>query len=285
MLRSASSRAAHRRPLALLSAALLLAPAACDQAPSASAELLDERLADVLPVVSPNEPAALPDDREAMLRALAPLPSDAILVVYEVEGPGGIEGSLEVLARPGGYRRENWTIHVPLGAEQERRLAGSIIQTPDGVFIEGSGAETFSPSPLGALADAALALDDDTLRGVLEQLDARRATLAQARSEAGSDSEHILDVPCHVTRVGTIEMCLWEDTGLPLRYASDGLQLHAVNIDDEASIGEHAFEVPFATTAATPAGFDASDALRRLARGELAELSPYLHPGLRLPST
>lgn len=283
MLRTAVSRAVTRLPLALLGTGLLALPA-CDETPTATLEQLDERLTDVLPVVSDPRPAPLPEDREAMLRALAPLPSDALLVVYELEGPAGIGGNFEVLARPGGYRRENWTIHVPLGEQEERRLTGSTIQTPDGVWIEGRGAETFSPSPLGALADAALALDEPARRQVLAQLRTRRTTLAEARAEDGADPEQILDVPCHVTRVATIEMCLWEATGLPLRYESDGLRLQAVNIDDDASIGEHAFDLPFTPEGAGPAGFDAHQALGRLAEGDLAELSPYLHPGLRLPS-
>lgn len=273
-----------RRSLARLSAALLMTLPACDDASTLHPEQLDERLTDVLPVVSPAEPAAVPRDREAMLRALAPLPTEALLVVYEIDGPGGIGGSLEILARPGGYRRENWTIHVPLGQQEERRLAGSTIVTPDGVWVEGRAPQTLSPSPLGALADAALGLPDDALRAVLEQLEIRRATLAEARADESAESERILDVPCHVTRVATIEMCLWEATGLPLRYRSDGLALRVVNIDHDASIGAHAFDLPFETKATGPANFDTRDALRRLAEGDLAGLSPYLHPGLRLPS-
>ncbi len=258
---------------------------ACDSAESpADRQQMSERVGDVLPMhVDREEP--LPEDRDGMLEALAPMPSDALLVVYEIVGPSGIEGSLEVLARPGGYRRENWTIEVPLGSEEDRRLSGSTIQTPDGVWIEGSSPDAFTPSPLGALADAALDLPEAERRAVLEQLGARRAVLAEARADARDASEapeSILDTPCHVTRVATIEMCLWEATGLPLRYRSDAIELRAVNIDSDASIGEHAFDLPF--PAPSMPQFDARSALRQLAEGDLAGLSPYLHPGLRLPT-
>ena len=262
---------------------------ACDTAesPTADRQQMSERVGDVLPMHVDTE-APLPEDRDAMLEALAPMPSDALLVVYEIAGPGGIEGSLEVLARPGGYRRENWTIEVPLGSEEDRRLSGSTIQTPDGVWVEGSPPDTFTPSPLGALADAALSLPEAGRRAVLEQLETRRAVLAEARADvldtpdAQDDPELILDTACHVTRVATIEMCLWEATGLPLRYRSDAIELRAVNIDADASIGEHAFDLPF--PAPDMPQFDARSALRQLAEGDLAGLSPYLHPGLRLPT-
>jgi hypothetical protein len=251
----------------------------------AASTALRERMDDVLPRPEPTDPA-LPADREAILRELAPLPSEALLVVYEVEGPGGVTGSLEVLARPGGFRRENWTIQVPLGEEGVRQLDGSTVQTPDGVWIEGSDAPT--PSPLGALANAWLALPEASGRAVVEQLRAHRAALALARAAETEPPERILDVPCHVTRVATIEMCLWEAAGLPLRYASDGLRLRAIHIDEHANIGEHAFAPPRPAGArpdprAIP-GLDPAAALQRAAEGDLAGLAPWLHPGLRLPT-
>lgn len=249
---------------------------------------LRERMDDVLPRPELTT-VSLPTDRAGILRELAPLPSEALLVVYEVEGPGGVTGSLEVLARPGGYRRENWTIHVPLGEEGSRQLDGATVQTPDGVWIEGSaGAPTPSPtaSPLGALAEAWLVLPEAPRAAVVEQLRAHRQALALARAAEREPPERVLDVPCHVTRVATIEMCLWEAAGLPLRYASDGLRLRAIHIDEHANIGEHAFDPPGAVAAAAPAvvGFDPVKALERAAEGDLAELAPWLHPGLRLPT-
>lgn len=280
------SRLALVRSLAALGLCLGLPGCARERATGADREALAERLDDVLPGTAPRE-APLPDDRGAFLRELAPLPSEALLVVYALEGPGGVTGSLEVLARPGGYRRENWTIHVPLGTEGTRQLAGSTIQTPDGVWIEGSPPERLRPSPLGALADAYLALDDARRRAVVERLRERRALLASARAdeaEAVEEPERIFDVPCHVTRVATIELCLWEATGLPLRYESEGLRLRAVNVDLQAGIGEHAFDLPFTPPPGGPDGLDPAAALRRLADGDLSEVAPYLHPGLRLPT-
>lgn len=246
---------------------------------------LRERMDDVLPRPEVAT-VSLPTDRAGILRELAPLPSEALLVVYEVEGPGGVTGSLEVLARPGGHRRENWTIVVPLGEEGSRQLDGATVQTPDGVWIEGSDAAP-NASPLGALAEAWLRLPEGSRVAVVEQLRAHRQALALARAAEREPPERVLDVPCHVTRVATIEMCLWEAAGLPLRYASDGLRLRAIHIEEHASIGEHAFDPPSSAhtkPAAAVAGLDAAAALRRAAEGDLAELAPWLHPGLRLPT-
>ena len=284
------------RPLAAwLGLAVLVGPlAACERewGAGAAAEVDDEarandlreRMDDVLPYLEAVAPP-LPADRDGILRELAPLPSDALLVVYEVEGPGGVTGSLEVLARPGGWRRENWTIQVPLGEEGTRQLDGSTVQTPDGVWIEGSDAPP-APSPLGALAEDWLALPEASRRAVIEELRAHRQALARARAAEAAPPERILELPCHVTRVATIELCLWEAAGLPLRYASDGLRLRAIHIDERAGIGEHAFDPPTSAHAAAAGvpGLDAAAVLRRAAEGDLTELAPWLHPGLRLPS-
>lgn len=268
----------------VLGAAVLAAGCGAGEqgAPSEAARTaMRERVDDVL---SQPERAdvPLPGDRDQVLRVLAPLPSEALLVVYELTGPGGVTGSLEVLARPGGWRRENWTIHVPLGEEGSRRLDGSTVQTPDGVWTEGSTAP--APSPLGALADAFLALPEGSQRAVLDQLRAHRHALALARAAEGEGAEQIVGVPCHVTRVATIEMCLWEQAGLPLRYHSDGLALRAIHVDQDASIGARAFEPPPSQPAPRVAALDPAAVLRRAAEGDLVELAPWLHPGLRLPS-
>lgn len=272
---------------AWLGVSLLAGSAACGGAHESSPPLDDlakaalrERMDDVLPRPELT-PVSLPTDRAGILRELAPLPSEALLVVYEIEGPGGVSGSLEVLARPGGYRRENWTIHVPLGEEGSRQLDGATVQTPDGVWIEGSAAAP-TASPLGALAEAWLLLPEASRAAVVEQLRAHRQALALARAAESEPPERVLDVPCHVTRVATIEMCLWEAAGLPLRYASDGLRLRAIHIDERANIGEHAFDPPGPPVAGV--GFDPAAALQRAAEGDLAELAPWLHPGLRLPT-
>lgn len=250
-------------------------------------EAVAERLDDVLPPPGSRE-APLPADRAAILRELSPLPAEALVVVYALRAPGGVTGTLEVLARPGGFRRENWTIEVPMGVEGTRQLEGSTIQTPDGVWIEGTAPTAVRPSPLGALADAYLALDPAKRRAVVERLRARRELLARARASEAETPERVLDVPCRVTRVATIELCLWEETGLPLRYHGhgddDGLSLRAISIDDQAGIGERAFALPPGAPTGAPEGLDPAAALHRLAQGDLAELAPYLHPGLRLPS-
>ncbi len=281
---------ARSRRLAMLGGLALAwaSLAGCDRGaqtqPDDSGAAVRERMDDVLPHPEPAGEGAFPLDRAGILRELAPLPFEALLVVYELEGPGGVSGRLEVLARPGGYRRENWTVQVPLGAEGSRQLAGWTIQTPEGVWIDGAAALDPTPAPLGALADAWLALPEGARRRVVEQLRARTQKLAQARASEAEAPEQILDTPCHVTRVATIELCLWEATGLPLRYASDGLRLRAIHIDEAAGIGPHAFDPPGPLLRAGVPGLDAAAVLERAAQGDLGELAPWLHAGLRLPT-
>lgn len=256
--------------------------AGCDRGPAQSdAVAAAGRVADLLPVVVPAN-ATVPSTRDGILRELSPMPVESLLVVYEVEGPGGLRGNLEVLARPGGFRRENWTLAVPLGNEGERRLAGSTIQTPEGVWVEGQPPEDWTPSPLGALADAYLELDQAERAAVVAQLRELSAGLTRAREDAEPSQERVLDVPCHETRVASIEMCIWEATGLPLRYESEGLRMQAINIDGNAPIGQSAFEVPFSAPHAAP--IDAAATVRAMAAGDLSEVAPLLHPGLRVPS-
>ena len=132
-----------------------------------------------------------------------------------------------------------------------------------------------------AMGEFSMAEYRQARREVIDNLRGLRSTLADARSNELATPEKILGVPCHDARVATIDMCLWESTGLPLRYDSEGLKLRALNIDTRASIGEHAFDLPFET--ASDDEFDAESALAQLAKGDLSGLAPLLHPGLRMP--
>lgn len=264
----------------------VLVLAACDLGggsddAASSRESIEARVADLLPVVVPAQ-APVPQTAEAFLEELAPLPSESLLVVYEIEGPGGMQGSLEVLARRGGFRRENWTLDVPLGNEGNRRLSGSTIATPRGVWVDGQPEDSFVTSPLSGLAAAYAELPVDQRRSVVEAVREHAASLDRARSQAVAPAQAVLGVPCHETRVATISLCLWEATGLPLRYTSEGLSLVAVNIEVDPTIGEHAFDVPFEPPADET--LDSVATLRRIAGGDLSDVVPLLHPGLRLPS-
>lgn len=229
----------------------------------------------------------VPRTREAFLARLSPLPSPELALVYEISGPGGIAGSLEILAREGGYRRQNWNLRVKTEQGELVDVRGSTIQTPDVVWsgLDGQAGET-SPTPLGQLADAYLEADPEARRKIVDGLAQWRLDLEAARKEHPGDVETILDTPCLRTRIAAQSLCLWERTGLPLRYDGAEFRLEATRIDRVPRLDESAFELPpEAQGAKKVAGpeLDAAALLERLAAGDYGELAILLAPSLRIP--
>lgn len=224
-----------------------------------------------------------PETRAAFLAELSPLPTDALLVVYEVEGPGELRGNLEVMLRPGGFRRENWSLSLPVAGD-EARIAGTTIQTPDAVFVEGPDGRGAVAAGLGALADAYLALDADTQHEVVDVVRSIHARVARAREHGGGEVESLLGVECRPTRLAAQDLCMWEATGLPLRYAGGGFELRAIRIELDPNLGEAAFAIPAdVTPQPDPDPLDPAPTLLALASGGAPEVGAWLHPGLRLP--
>ena len=259
--------------------ALLWPTMACatpDVAPTSDLALLDMSTGAAATVV--------PDTREGFLAVLAPLPSDAVRVTYDVAGPGGLSGELEILLLPGGRRREAWLLELPLPDGATHRIESSAVQTEDYAWVGTGGDLEIERSPLGALADAYLGLPQSERRAVVESLDSFRLRIASARKNVASPDREILGVPCLATRLAAQDLCVWEETGLPLDYRGNAFSLRAREIVIDAPVPDDAFEVSAEVKREAPGpDMDPHESLRRLARQDYAELGPLLHPGLRLP--
>lgn len=258
--------------------ALAVLAAACD---APASELAIETEASAAPIA---EALPIPDTREGFLRELAPLPSDAVQVSYEVEGPGGLSGTLEVLLQPGGLRREHWILDLPVPGGESESIEGESIQTSDFAWTGAPSRWTVERAPFGALADGYLGLAAEDRRAVIDSIRSFRDRLADARREHPGNAEEILGVSCLAVRLAAQELCVWEETGLPLRYAGNAFTLRALAIDLDPAIDAEAFAVPSDVEHAAPApDLDPQASLQRLAERNYAELGPLLHPGLRLP--
>ncbi|MEM6995613.1 MAG: hypothetical protein AAF721_34195, partial [Myxococcota bacterium] len=259
--------------------AVLAAAVACG--PEAAAPTSDLGL---LATASASTAARLPQTRTEFLDVVAPLPFDAVRVQYEVSGPGGLAGTLEILLKAGGERRESWMLQLPLAEGEVRTIAASAVQTADFVWAGTGDTLEVDRAPLGALADAYLALPSDERRRVIESLAAFRTRVDVARTDAPGTGREILDVPCLATRLAAQELCVWEATGLPLDYRGNAFVMRATAIETDATVPDGAFEVPAEVERNAPGpDLDPAESLARLAREDYAELGPLLHPGLRLP--
>lgn len=186
----------------------------------------------------------LPEDAAGILRELAPIPGGATVIVYDVVGPAGLSGTLEVLAAEGGLRRDNWTISLPLPTGA-REIRGSSITTPDAIWrAEGEDAGVIEPGRLRAVADAIAALDPPMRASVLTQVRSWRDELERARAEDPGERDTIAGVSCVRVRAGGGEVCTWEEAGLPLRYDGSAFSIVATHVEHDARLGPHAFDIP-----------------------------------------
>lgn len=226
---------------------------------------------------------AVPQTRDEFLDVLAPLPADGVRVDYEVQGPGGLTGVLQITMQPGGRRLERWVLELPLADGQTRRIEDSATQTADYIWTGQGDTLEVDRAPLGALADAYLALPDDERREVVDSLRDFRLRVDDARTHAPGPAREILGIACLSTRLAAQELCVWEQTGLPLDYRGNAFSLRATAIDLSPQVSAKTFAVPTEVQRSAPGpDLDPGESLRRLARRDYAELGPLLHPGLRL---
>ncbi len=244
----------------------LLLGSGCDRSEASSAPdptepwVLAPGLASATPVGSE---APIPTDATSVLVELAPIPGDAVVIVYDVIGPAGLSGSLEVLAARGGYRRDNWVLTLPL-PEGPREIRGSAVQTPEFVWrAEGETAGTVEPGRMLAVAEAIAALDPVLRGAVIDQVRLWHGELAVARAQDPGEQETIAGVSCVRVRAGGGEVCTWEEAGLPLRYDGATFSIVAAHVEHSAQLGMHAFDIP-------------SDAARTPLVAERHEVGPQL---------
>lgn len=195
-------------------------------------------------VIAPVDRGPLPEDAPGVLRELSSVPTGAVVIVYDVVGPAGLSGTLEVLAADGGLRRDNWSLSLPL-PDGVREIRGSAVVTPDTLWrAEGEDAGVVEPGRLRPVADAIVALDPVTRIAVLTQIRSWRAELEQARAEDPGEVDVIAGVPCVRVRAGGGEVCTWEEAGLPLRYDGSAFSIVATHVEQNAELGAHAFDIP-----------------------------------------
>jgi hypothetical protein len=235
--------------------------------------------------------ASAPTSEREFLDVLAPLPGSGVRIVYAVDGPGSLDGTLEVLAKPGGWRRENWSLSHPGPTGEASELRGSTIQTPELLWsgVDGESGGVKAPAPLAALAAAYLALDDDARATAAANLRRWHEDLSRARVDHPGDVRELAGTRCLQMRVAAQELCLWEETGLALEYRGAEFSVVATRVELDAEIAADAFTLPASADAApevpapTAEAFDPHTSMRALVEGRFGPLAPVLTPGLRLP--
>jgi hypothetical protein len=230
-----------------------------------------------------------PTTRDGFLQALLPVPGGAVVVVYDVSGPGGMSGSLELIVKAGGLRRENWSLSLTSADGSPVRLRGTTVQTPDRIWsaTEGTSGDV-TAVVVGALADAYVKATPEVQRAAFDSILTWRDDLARARAEHPGETRKILGESCLWQRVAAQTLCVWEATGIPLRYEGPAFTVEAVRIDGEPAIADGAFVLPRAAADIHPRlpagqGLDPARGLKDLAAGDYTGLALLLQPGFRPP--
>lgn len=232
-----------------------------------------------------------PSDEAGVLALLAPLPvaddpespAATLELRYRISGPDNLAGELVALHKAGGYRSERWTMHGDAGLE----LAGRTIATPSVQWTTvGEQAGERRERPLAALANAYLALAPERRAAALANLRAWRAELAKSRVEQPGEGETLEGERCVTMRIAAQDLCLWEETGLLLRYEGAAFSLVVTAIERGPTLPADAFVLPAIAADAkrleTPK-VDAAALIEGLADGKVAPLVEQL-AGVQMPA-
>src|SRR5690606_12147792 len=137
-------------------------------------------------------------------------PFEALVIVYDVRGPAGLHGTMEVLARPGGQRRHNWRLHLPLPDADPIEIEGSTIVNPDAEWTEdGQGECSVRSRPLGARAVASVAASPPIREAVIAAVRGWHDALAEGRAAHPGPTDTVLGIECLQTQVGAQRLCVW----------------------------------------------------------------------------
>jgi hypothetical protein len=142
-------------------------------------------------------------------------------------------------------------------------------------------------SHLGALARAYLQLPQDARAPVVESIRAWHRMLAEQRAKDDSATAEVLGVPCLQTRIAAQNVCMWEETGLLLRYEGSAFRLEATHIDRAPKLDPDTFALPPEAKSATPittAEQDYAQILQDIAGGSYGSVSALLFAGDALPA-
>jgi hypothetical protein len=267
-----------RRSVVVLAVLLLGCPGGTDRGDDAAGEKTPAQ------AEAPPKPKS-PSDEAGVLALLAPMPEGAVELRYEITGPGGLEGYLDVLQKPGGWRSERWTM---TSGEGQLTVEGRTIATPRMQWTAtGEQPGESTPLHLGALADAWLALPPERRDAAMANLIEWRAELAKSRLEQPGEGETLEGIRCVKMRIAAQNLCLWEETGLLLRYEGAAFELLVTKVTRDPVIAKDAFELPPQAKDAKRVeieGIDAKALIEGLADGKVGAVAALLAPGFRLPA-
>jgi hypothetical protein len=249
------------------------------------------------PATKEDQPSVAPPTTEqAFLAELAPLPdgAEAIEVRYRITQSTGsaLSGEMTVTLAVGGNRREQWELRAGTG-EAELRTTGLRIVSADRIWIANEGAPgELSVNHLGALARAYLGLDEQQRVGVIESIRSWHRMLAEQRERDDAARSEVLGVACLQTRIAAQNVCMWEETGLLLRYEGSAFRIEALGIDRSPQLSPDTFALPpEAQAAAVPTTAEPpyEQILRDIAAGSYGSVSalllaPEALPELRAPA-
>jgi hypothetical protein len=256
----------------------------------------DERPANDAPApesAQPDTAASIPTSEAEFLAELVPLPDGAaaIEVQYQISG-SALTGEMTLTIAAGGNRREQWQL-VAGSPDSELGTKGLRIVTADQVWIANESAPgELSVSHLGALARAYMRLPEDARRGVIESIRGWHRMLAEQRERDESARVEVLGVTCLQTRIAAQNVCMWEETGLLLRYEGSAFRIEATKIDRAPQLRPDTFTLPPEAKMAVPSAAveqDYSKILQDIAAGSYGSVSALLFAGdaltaLRVPA-
>ncbi|PRP90502.1 hypothetical protein ENSA5_64170 [Enhygromyxa salina] len=240
--------------------------------------------------------AAMPTSEAEFLAELVPLPGDseAIEVRYAITGPA-LSGEMTTSITAGGKRRDAWVLRSTAG-DTELRAAGTTIVNAEQIWTANEGeAGEIRDNHLAELARAFMRLEPEARAPVVESIRAWHRLLAEQREESRGDRAEVLGVSCLQTRVAAQNVCMWEETGLLLRYEGSAFTIEATEIDLAAKLEADAFLLPRAAAKAEvqPApssgpAYDYDKILDEIAAGSYGKVSVLVVasqgvPTLRLP--
>jgi hypothetical protein len=232
--------------------------------------------------------APIPTTEAGFLAELVPLPegAEAIAVEYEITGPA-LVGEMTTTITAGGKRRDDWELRSTT-SDTTLRAAGSTIVNPSRIWTasEGSGGE-LRQNPLAELAAAYMRLEPEARAGVVESIRAWHRLLAEQRERERGRRAEVLGVSCLQTRIAAQNVCMWEETGLLLRYEGSAFTIEAKKIDRDPKLEAGVFELPpeAAELEVTPvAEQDYDQILQDIAAGSYGSVSALVLGSRGLPS-
>jgi hypothetical protein len=238
--------------------------------------------------------ASIPATEAEFLAELVPLPDGAaaIQIDYAIEGPA-LTGTMTTTITAGGQRRDQWELLSTLG-DTQLRAAGVTIVNPSQIWTANEGHPgELSDNHLSELARAYLRLDPAARAPVVASVRAWHQLLAEQRkTSGGADRAELLGVACLQTRIAAQNVCMWEETGLLLRYEGSAFTIEATKLDRAPKLAADAFTLPPEAAGAARAEpareYDYDQILAEIAAGSYGKVSLLVVgsksiPSLRLP--